>query len=47
MVKRVIEYEEILKEEVGESFFKELEKFAQDNPLLLSYAKNGKLKSKQ
>ena len=47
MVKRVVEYEEISKNDVGENFFKELEKFAQNNPLLLSYAKNGKLKPKQ
>jgi len=47
ILKKVTEYEEISKDDIGHKFFKELEEFAQNNPSLLSYSKSGKLKPRQ
>ena len=43
---QIIEHQSFSKE-IGENYFKELENFAQNNPLLLSYSKKGELKANQ
>jgi 5-methylcytosine-specific restriction enzyme subunit McrC len=42
---KIIEYQEIDKNLVGEGVFRELEEFAQNNPQILAYSKKGILKS--
>ena len=43
---QIIEHQAFSKE-IGKNYFKELENFAQNNPLLLSYSKKGELKANQ